>query len=67
MKDNNDVLIPFVPPELIKYLRDKFSLGEIIHQTSDVQDSQVRFGIMLGAERVLSYLEALRREQEGDN
>ncbi len=67
MVDNNDMRIPYVSKEVVKYLRDHYALQHLLHDTKhEASSNDERIGFMMGVTNVIDFLEAIVREQEGE-
>lgn len=66
MKDNEERQIPYVPKELCEYLRDIYSLQNVlsIPAFDKAKMSKVAMGYLHGINAVIERLEAIQREQE---
>lgn len=66
MKDNYDRQIPYVSKELCDYLRECYSLQNMlsIKEFDKPKMSKVALGYMHGVDAVISMLEGIYREQE---
>ena len=71
MKVDNEMRIPYVSKEICRYLRDTYSLPNVLTDTGTgrtmgVQDSSFTLGIMVGVNKAIERLEAIVAQQEGD-
>ena len=72
MTVNEEMRVPYVSKELCKYLRETYSLPNVIHRlkvTDIVNEGQAAstLGAILGINSVIERLEAINAQQEGDN
>ena len=67
---SNEMKIPYVPKEVCKYLRDTYSLPNVLYDvTGKIEssaDSAVALGMMMGINMMIERLEAIVAQQEGD-
>ena len=69
MKVDNEMKVPYVSKEICRYLRDTYSLPNVIQETkriTSLTDSAYALGIMVGVNKVIERLEAIVAQQEGD-
>ena len=64
MKDNNDRDIPYVSKELCVYLREQFSLQNLLAGVEEDESAERILGGFLGINYVLSHLEGICVMQE---
>ncbi len=67
MKDNMERDIPYVSKELCEYLRERFSLQNILHLHRDEGNAERALGAMIGANALIETLEEIQiRQEEND-
>lgn len=64
MKDNMDRDIPYVSKELCKYLRERFSLQNLMHRHNASENADRAIGAMIGANALIEHLEEIQLMQE---
>lgn len=64
MKDNMERDIPYVSKELCVYLRERFSLQNLMHQYGDAPNAERTLGAMIGANALIETLEEIQILQE---
>ena len=69
-KFNEEMRVPYVPKEVCEYLRDTYSLPNVLDQVTykvkSSVDSAVALGMMMGVNMAIERLEAIVAQQEGD-
>lgn len=67
---NSEMKIPYVSKEVCEYLRNTYSLPNVLYQVvgkvEGTEDSAFALGMMMGINMVLERLEAIVAQQEGD-
>ena len=64
MNDNSERDIPYVSKELCAYLRERFSLPNLMHQYGDAPNAERTLGAMIGANALIETLEEIQILQE---
>ena len=64
MKDNMDRDIPYVSKELCAYLRERFSLPNLLHDIDDDTPADRILGSFAGANAIIEVLEEIQIMQE---
>lgn len=67
---NSEMKIPYVYKGVCEYLRNTYSLPNVLYQVvgkvEGAEDSAFALGMMMGINMVLERLEAIVAQQEGD-
>ena len=70
MKFNEEMRVPYVPKEVCEYLRNIYSLPNVLYQITgkveSSEDSAMALGMMVGINMTIERLEAIVAQQEGD-
>ena len=70
MKFSDEMKIPYVPKEVCEYLRNIYSLPNVLYQITgkveSSEDSAMALGMMVGINMTIERLEAIVAQQEGD-
>lgn len=70
MKFNEEMRVPYVPKEACEYLRNIYSLPNVLYQITgkveSSEDSAMALGMMVGINMMIERLEAIVAQQEGD-
>ena len=70
MKFSDEMKTPYVPKEVCEYLRNIYSLPNVLYQTTGKEESSEDFamalGMMVGINMTIERLEAIVAQQEGD-
>lgn len=70
MKFNDEMKTPYVSKEVCEYLRNTYSLPNVLAQVTykveSSADSAVALGMMIGVNMTIERLEAIVAQQEGD-
>ena len=64
MKDNSEQDIPYVSKELCAYLRERFSLQNLMHRHNASENADRALGAMIGANAIIETLEEIHIMQE---
>ena len=69
-KFNEEMKIPYVSKEVCEYLRNIYSLPNVLYQITgkveSSEDSAMALGMMVGINMTIERLEAIVAHQEGD-
>ncbi len=67
MKDNMERDIPYVSKELCEYLRERFSLQNIVHDIEGEERAERILGSIAGVNSIIETLEEIQiRQEEND-
>ncbi|MEQ2869337.1 hypothetical protein AAAV92_10820 [Selenomonas noxia] len=67
MKDNMERDIPYVSKELCEYLRERFSLQNIVHDIEGEKRAERILGSIAGVNSIIETLEEIQiRQEEND-
>ena len=58
--------IPFIDKQVVEYLKEIYSLENIVPQLTRLSNDGNKVGFVLGVQEVLGRLTAIVKEQEGD-
>ncbi|MBS5519646.1 MAG: hypothetical protein KHX13_04855 [Acidaminococcus intestini] len=64
---NEDERVPYVSPELCRYLRETYALPLVLHGHGKDKDASYFVGYMSGLNAVMERLEAIQVQQEEDS
>jgi hypothetical protein len=70
MNFNDEMKIPYVSKELCVYLREVYSLPNVIHALeacNAVENADMSMGFLAGINSIVERLEAIQAQQEEDN
>lgn len=61
----DEMKVPFIHVEVVRYLEKLYSAEELIYKTNKVSSSDQRLGIMIGSLDVINTLKTIVENQEG--
>ena len=61
----DEMKVPFIHIEVVRYLEKLYSAEEMIYKTKKVSSSDKRLGIMIGSLDVINTLKTIVENQEG--
>ena len=61
----DEMKVPFIHVEVVRYLEKLYSAEEMIYKTKKVSSSDKRLGIMIGSLDVINTLKTIVENQEG--
>ena len=61
----DEMKVPFIHVEVVRYLEKLYSAEEMIYKTNKVSSSDKRLGIMIGSLDVINTLKTIVENQEG--
>lgn len=64
MTINEEMQIPYVSPELVKYLRETYSLPNTLHMMDSADNADIAMGFLFGINTLIERLEAIKVQQE---
>ena len=64
MTINEEMKIPYVSKELCKYLRETYSLPNVLHMFGACPTAEGFVGMMMGVNTLIERLEAIQVQQE---
>ena len=70
MNFNDEMKIPYVSEELCAYLREVYSLPNVLHALdyhNAVKSADMSMGFIAGINSIIEKLEAINVQQKGDN